>query len=119
MCKVKGQLLGVGSSIPPCGPQGSHSGHRSWRQAPLRAEPPSQPWGLVLESPSVAPASLELEVTLPPQPPGRGDHRCELVLYFLSNFEDKKTRPSGISRNTGSTDSGKSPETMDRSLWGM
>lgn len=91
-----------------------------------RAESSSQPWGLVLESPSVAQATLELEVILPPQPPGCGDHRCELILYLLSNFEDKKVlrghlrQDLRVSGTLGLQRVGKSPEMMmDRSLWDM
>lgn len=31
---IRGQFVEVGSLLPPCGFQGSHSGHGTWHQAP-------------------------------------------------------------------------------------
>ena len=36
MCvEVKGQLVGVGPLLPPCGSQGSTSGGQAWQQVPV------------------------------------------------------------------------------------
>jgi hypothetical protein len=41
--EARGQLSGVGSLLPPCGPHGLSSGCQAWQQAPLPAEPSHWP----------------------------------------------------------------------------
>lgn len=48
--EVWAPLAGTGSSLPPCGSQGSDTGPQAWQQAPLPAEPPKWPYQCLLHA---------------------------------------------------------------------